>query len=321
MTPSFADRTTESPPTAFLPRMARCLWRQGAHTAHCPDEPTLEGRRALVTGGARGIGLETSRGLAARGAELVVASRGEPAGKRAAEELQRDHGPRAAFAPLDLADLGSVPRALDAIETATGGAALDIVVANAGLWPTRHALSAQGHEIAFATNVLGHHALVRGLEERGLLAEDGRLVFVTGDIYILCSDCTPDYAYRGALGGQLAYCRSKLGNLWMAGELARRHPRWSVFAVHPGVVATELGGGGRLAVAAKRTMMISPAEGAQTSLFCATQPGLESGSYVHNTMGRMQLSAKDPGADRGKAARLFEQVDALVGEEASEAPR
>ncbi len=312
MTTPFADRTTDAPPTAFLPRMARCLWRQAERTATCPDAPRLEGRRALVTGGARGIGLETSRGLAARGAEVIVASRGETAGKQAAQDLEQQTGRAAAFAALDLADLGSVPRALDAIEAATKGARLDVLIANAGLWPSRYGRSAQGHEIAFATNVLGHHALLRGLEERGLLAEDVRVVFVTGDIYILTSACTPDYAYRGALGGQLAYCRSKLGNLWMAAELARRQPSWRVHAVHPGVVATELGGGGAVTAAVKRSMMLTPAQGAQTSLFCATQPDLASGSYVHNTMGRVTLSPKDPGADRAKAARLFEQVEALA---------
>ena len=67
-------------------------------------------------------------------------------------------------------------------------------------------------------------------------------VIVVGDIYILARGCSADYAYRGALGGQLAYCRSKLGNLWYARELARRHPSLRVHAVHPGVIATELGG-------------------------------------------------------------------------------
>jgi len=126
---------------------------------------------ALVTGGSRGIGLETSRGLASRGAEVVAASRGEALGRSVADDLRAAFGRPAHFVPLDLSDLASPPVALDRLEGVLGGRRLDLLVANAGLWPLRHRLSAQGHEIAFATNVLGHHALIRGALERGLLAE------------------------------------------------------------------------------------------------------------------------------------------------------
>jgi len=75
-----------------------------------------------------------------------------------------------------------------AIEELSGGS-VDLVVANAGLWPQRHALSKQGHEAAFATNALGHHGPVRALEESGLLANDATVVLMTGDIYIMASAC------------------------------------------------------------------------------------------------------------------------------------
>ncbi len=312
MNGSFADRVTHHPPTSVARRMAACLWRQSARTAECPPTPGLEGRIALVTGGSRGIGLATSRGLAARGAELVSASRGEAAGKRVAEEIRAESGVPAHFVPLDLGDVARIPQALDRLETLLAGRLLDVLVANAGLWPTRHGLSAQGHEIAFATNVLGHQALVQGALERGLLADGARVVIVTGDIYIMASECTPDYAYRGALGGQLAYCRSKLGNLWCVRELARRHPELSVHAVHPGVIASELGGSNAGPVGAvKRALMLSLEQGAQTSLFCATQHGLESGSYYHNVLGRVELRPDDPAADAAKAAKLWQQLEQL----------
>lgn len=308
----FADRVTTNPSTRALPRLFRCMWQQARLTPVCPPTP-IEGRTALVTGGSRGIGLETSRGLAARGAEVISAARGEEAGKRIAEDLRAEHGRAAHFVPLDLGDLRSLPATFDRLESLLRDRRLDIVVANAGLWPLRHGLSAQGHEIAFATNVLGHHALIEGLLHRDLLAECARIVVVTGDIYIMAAECTSDYSYRFALGGQLAYCRSKLGNLWYAQELARRYPALRVYAVHPGVIASELSGSNTGAIGAiKRALMLSPKQGAQTSLFCATHPDLESGTYFHNTLGCVRLRPDDPGCDSARAQALWDHLGRLT---------
>jgi len=313
MSTEFADRLTERPSRSVPRRMTACMWRQAKKSAHCPMEPRLDNKVALVTGGGRGIGLETSRGLARRGAEIIMASRGEEAGKATADELQAEFSRPAHFVSLDLSDLREIPGSLDRIEDALAGRTLDILIANAGLWPTSFGRSAQGHEIAFATNVLGHHALVQGAIERGLLSDDARVVIVTGDIYILSEECTPDYTYRGAIGGQLAYCRSKLGNLWYARELARREPGLNVTAVHPGVIASELGGiGNGLVDWIKGRLMLSVEQGAQTSLFCATQPGLPSGSYFHNVLGRVELDPADPGADDGKARALWDLLEERI---------
>jgi NAD(P)-dependent dehydrogenase (short-subunit alcohol dehydrogenase family) len=292
--------------------MLDSMWRQAARSGVCPAEPRLDGRIALVTGGSRGIGLATSRGLAERGAEVLTASRGRETGERIATELRTETGRPAHFVPLDLGDLATIPATLDRLAAILAERELDILIANAGLWPSGHGLSAQGHEIAFATNVLGHHALIQGTLERGLLAEGARVVVVTGDIYILSDECSADYTYHGAYGGQLAYCRSKLGNLWYAQELARRHPELRVHAVHPGVIASELGvGSGRVAAWIKRAFMLPIGAGAQTSLFCATQPDLESGTYYHNVLGRIELDPTDPGADATKAKALWELVERL----------
>jgi hypothetical protein len=136
---------------------------------------------------------------------------------------------------------------------------------------------------------------------------------LTGDIYILQSACTPDYRWTGPLGGMRAYCRSKLGNLWIGAELAKRSPSLEVAVVHPGVVATHLGGeAGALASRFKQLIMISPELGAQTPLLCATQPGLESGGYWHNAHGRMRLAASDPARDAAAAGKLWETCEALA---------
>ena len=97
-------------------------------------------------------------------------------------------------------------------------------------------------------NVLAHFALRRALQRAGLLPS-ARVVIVTGDIYVLQSACTPDYAgrARGAACAPMAAASS--ANLWIAAELQRRFPALTVVSTHPGVVATNLGGAGGGALA------------------------------------------------------------------------
>ena len=136
---------------------------------------------------------------------------------------------------------------------------------------------------------------------------------ITGDIYIIESDCTSDHRWNGGLGGMRAYCRSKLGNIWIAAELTRRFPKLCVFVAHPGVVATNLGGNaGALGDRIKARFMISPELGAQTALVCATQKGLENGGYYHNTGGLMRLAPSDPARNTASAEALWDHCEALA---------
>jgi NAD(P)-dependent dehydrogenase (short-subunit alcohol dehydrogenase family) len=289
------------------------MWRQEARSLVCPKTPRLDGQRALVTGGNEGIGLGTCRGLLERGARVVMASRSEDKAERACAQLRDELGAEvpASFLPLDLSDLSRVREAALRLATQLGGDRLDVLICNAGLWPRRHGVSPQGHELAFATNVLGHFLLLRYLVGRHLAA-DARVVIVTGDIYILANDCTPDYHYQTPYGGMLAYCRSKLGNLWLARELQRRHPELHVRVAHPGVVATSLGGERKgLVEAFSRRTMIDGVLGAQTTLYCVTQPDLPDGAYVHNVRGITKLADDDPASDGSRAAELWEQCETL----------
>lgn len=307
----FADRVTRQPSVRALPRMLRSLWGQARANPVCP--PTrIDGRLALVTGGSLGIGLETIRGLAARGAEVIAAARHRAAGEQMVRALEAEHARPAHFLPHDLADLSLLPATLDGLESVLRGRTLDLLIANAGYWPTRYGRSPQGHELAFATNVLGHAALIGGARQRGLLADGCRIVIVTGDLYVTERRCSPDFRYEGKLGGFRAYARSKLGNLWYARELARRDASLRVLAVHPGTVATGLGGRAPgLVDRIRRTFLLSPEQGAQTTLFCATQPSLESGAYYHNVLGRMELRPDDPAMDATRSAALWELVESL----------
>jgi NAD(P)-dependent dehydrogenase (short-subunit alcohol dehydrogenase family) len=308
--------TTDAPPRAG-PRLLASMRGQAARTSRCPDTPRLDGRLAVVTGATGGIGLEIARGLRARGADLVLPCRSRERGERLVRLLREDAPGRGGAGlervDMDMEDLTSVGAAAEAIARAAAGRPVELLVENAGVWPSRYRVTAQGHEIAFGVNVLAHFALRRVMQRAGVL-DRARVVVLTGDIYVRASACTPDFVWRGRRGGMQAYCRSKLGNLWIAGELARRHPALHVVAVHPGVVATDLGGALPGPLARLRERLFVPAElGAQTPLRAATQEGLESGAYVHNTMGRMRLHPGDPARDTESAAALWETCSALAG--------
>jgi len=297
-----------------LRRMLAASFGQARRTPRCPDSPRLDGRLALVTGATGGIGFEIARGLARRGAELILPCRNPAKGEALLERLRADGAKRCELVAMDLEDLESVRAGAQQIEALRAGRPLDLLVENAGIWPSRYARTRQGHEIAFGVNVLAHFALRRQLAASGALARGARIVALTGDIYILESTCTPDSTWSGRNGGMRAYCRSKLGNLWIAAELLRRQPTLEVYVVHPGVVATNLGGRmGALGDAFKRLVMIPPELGAQMPLVCATQPGLANGAYYHNAHGRMRLSPRDPARDERAAAALWATCEALAG--------
>ncbi|MCU1479526.1 MAG: short-chain dehydrogenase/reductase [Subtercola sp.] len=126
----------------------------------------LTGKRAIVTGGASGIGLETARALAAAGAEVTLAVRDVTAGEVAAREIA-DEGARVLVAELDLSSPASVRRFVEA-----WSGPLDILVDNAGVMATPETHTAEGRELQFATNHLGHFQLTVGLHDA--LAEAAR---------------------------------------------------------------------------------------------------------------------------------------------------
>lgn len=296
-------------------RQGRCVSKQRQQSLRCPEAPRLDGRLALITGANAGIGFATASGLLDRGATVLLAGRDEAKLERAAERLAEAEGSapeRLLTVTVDLADLDAVEAAVARLPARLDGRRVDILVENAAVLPQRPDRTAQGYELAFGTNVLGHFALRRGLQQEDLLYPEARVIVVTADSYILEQDCTADYRPVGAEGGKRAYYRSKLGNLWIGRELARRHPELQVYCVHPGVVSTGLVGlSGFGALFALRSLL-EPEAGAQMALICATQPGLESGAYYHNIHGQVVLAAQDPGSNDEGAGRLWEACEAIL---------
>lgn len=313
-----------------LKRLIGSMRGQRVHTRNCPDLPLINGRIAVVTGITSGIGKETARGLLSRGARLLAVCR-NPEKADALRARFAAEGLNTKLLEIIIADLGRPEAALQAaaeIKARLRGAQIDILIENAAEWLSQYGETDDGFEQSFATNVLGHFALRRGLMN-GALGAHARVIVVTDDIYVLAQSCSPHYRWRGVLGGMRAYTRSKLGNFWIARELQRRQSNLNVFIVHPGVAASNLARSatekaslsGRLVGWVRSKIMMSCRQAAQTTLLCATQDNLSHGSYYHNVHGEIELNNDDPAMNDIAAAALWNRcvklTDALMTEEAA----
>ena len=181
------------------------------------DTPDQSGRVAVVTGASGGLGLETARALASRGATVVAASR--DASK--------------ADVRLDLASLASVRTAAD--EILARFPRVDLLINNAGVMEAPYSLTEDGFELTLATNHLGHFALTGLLLERLLRTPGSRVVTVTS-----LAHRRGRIAFDDLNGAADAYAQSKLANLLFAFELDERLAGTGTIslAAHPGIVST-----------------------------------------------------------------------------------
>ncbi|MCZ7375819.1 SDR family NAD(P)-dependent oxidoreductase [Micromonospora sp. WMMC250] len=204
------------------------------------DGVDLTGRRMIVTGGASGIGVETTRALARAGAEVTIATRDPRRADALVEEFasQATRGAVSASA-LDLADLASV----DAFVAGWQGP-LDVLVANAGIMaiPTRQ-LTAQGWELQLATNYLGHFALARGLHDNLRAARAARVVVVSSGAHLAAPlDFDDPQFERRPYDPWSAYGQSKTAEVLLAVGISRRWAKDGITAnaLNPGYIFTNL---------------------------------------------------------------------------------
>jgi NAD(P)-dependent dehydrogenase (short-subunit alcohol dehydrogenase family) len=201
----------------------------------------LSGKRVLVTGVSAGLGVETARALAARGAKVVGAARDLAKAERATAEVraQAANGGGLELVALDLASLVSV-RACADVQLADGRP-FDAVIANAGVMRTPFGHTVDGFETQFGTNHLGHFVLVNRIAS--LIAPGGRLVNVSsaGHRYSDVDLDDPNFEHA-PYDPMIAYGRSKTANILFAVEFDRRHRARGVraTALHPGGIRTEL---------------------------------------------------------------------------------
>ncbi|SIM71672.1 SDR family NAD(P)-dependent oxidoreductase [Micromonospora cremea] len=200
----------------------------------------LTGRRAVVTGGASGIGLETARALADAGAEVTLAVRDTAAGERAAADITAGGAPGAVrVARLDLADRASI----DAFVAGWTGP-LHILVNNAGVMALPELTrTAEGWERQFAINHLGHAELTLGLHDALAAARDARIVVVSSSAHQQSPVVFDDIHFTARpYEAWSAYGQSKTATIMFTVALARRWATDGITAnaLHPGGIMTNL---------------------------------------------------------------------------------
>lgn len=289
----------------------------------CKSSRQLHGKTVIVTGSNSGIGKETALDLARRGARVILACRDEQRAEEAVREIKMRTGSNeVVYMHLDLAKLQSVRSFAETFLKKE--ARLDILINNAGI--AIEGKTEDGFGVIFAVNHLSHFLLTHLLLERLKECGPSRIVNVSSmghrvaslDFHCLNThkDLTKDYTGMDVFS---VYCQSKLCNVLFTHELAKRLTSTNVtcYSLHPGVIRTNIGrhGGilGRTIWSFLGVLFFANAEaGAQTTLHCALQEGLEplSGSYFsHCAMEEVSAKARDDAA----AKKLWELSERFCG--------
>lgn len=248
----------------------------GSTAEQVTDGLSLAGRTYLVTGSTSGIGRETARVLALRGARVIGTARTLERAERACATLAGDAMPVA----CELSDPGSVRACAESI--ARRGISLSGIVCNAGIMALPSFERAHGYELQFFTNHIGHFILVTNL--LGALSPDARVVMVSSSMHRRAPAAGVDFDnLRGekSYSAWEAYGRSKFANVLFAKQLARRFSgsARTANALHPGVIRTELQRHmprvAALAMSAMAPLALKTVEqGAATQVYVATHPSL-----------------------------------------------
>jgi NAD(P)-dependent dehydrogenase (short-subunit alcohol dehydrogenase family) len=279
------------------------------------DIPDQHGRVALVTGANSGLGFQTARALAGKGATVMLACRDQRKGADALARITAEH-PAAAIEllELDLADLASVRKAAN--DALARHPRLDLLINNAGVMAIPHRTTADGFEMQFGTNHLGHFALTGALIDRVLETPGSRVVSVSSTAHRSGRMHWDDLQWTGRYRKWLAYGQSKLSNLLFIRELQRRLTAKGAstiaVAAHPGYASTHLQAVGpemsgsrimsRIMPVANRVLSQTDEQGAWPQLYAATAPDVEGGEYF-GPGGFMELQGHPSRAGRSKAAR------------------
>jgi NAD(P)-dependent dehydrogenase (short-subunit alcohol dehydrogenase family) len=284
------------------------------------DIPDQTGRTFIVTGANSGLGLETARQLAAKGADVIMTARSEAKGRAAVASIG---GSNLDLRLLDLSDLDSVRAFAEGVEH------VDVLVNNAGIMMPPRSLTKQGFELQFGTNHLGHFALTGLLFDRLRKGQDARIVTVSSSLHRSGSIHFDDLTGERKYSPTGFYSQSKFANVLFGLELDRRLraaglPLRSLLA-HPGYSSTNLQSSGPTGIV-KQLMKVSNVimaqsveMGALDQLYAATAPGAESGQFIgpdrlsesrgHPKVVQPVKSAQDPETAR----RLWDLSEDLTG--------
>lgn len=286
---------------------------------HIPDQ---SGRVAIVTGANTGLGFETARMLAARGAAVVLAVRDVEKGKQAAARIAGDVTVQA----LDLTSLDSIRSA--AADLRAAHPRIDLLINNAGVMYTPKRTTADGFELQLGTNHFGHFALTGLLLDRLLPVPGSRVVTVSSTGHrIRAAIHFDDLQWERSYSRTAAYGQSKLANLMFTYELQRRlapHGTTVAVAAHPGVSNTELIRNAPAVLRVPVTWLAplltqTPEMGALPTLRAATDPAVVGGQYYGpgnrgEVRGFPKLVASSPDShDQAVQRRLWTVSEELTG--------
>ena len=280
--------------------------------------PDLSGRTAVVTGANGGLGLEAAKAFAAKGAHVVMAARDQAKAAGAAEEIRRET-PDASLEIVAL-DLGSLTSVRAATEKILGShERIDLLVNNAGLMAMPEGRTADGFEMQFGVNHLGHWALTAQLMPAILAADAARVVTVTSTARHMGRPVDPNNVnLEGKYSPWSAYGRSKLANfdfgLGLNAVFARSGVRAVSLVAHPGLSNTDLqattvaqGGGGALAPFFPKLAAVTgmdPAKGALPQIRAATDPAAKGGELYAPRFGNNGPAVRRPVLRPGRSKSI-----------------
>lgn len=285
----------------------------GSTAEQVTEGVSLEGKAIVVTGCNSGLGLETMRVLAMRGAHVIGTARTETK----ASEAGRSVKGKTTGVACELSDPKSVRAAVRTIGDKLGK--IDAIVCNAGIMALPKLETAHGCELQFFTNHIGHFILVTGLLDA--LADDGRIVITSSGAHRNAPTGGIDFDNLDGSKGYSPwtfYGQSKMANILFAKELAKKlaGTNKTANALHPGVIATNLGRHMNplmrvgLAVAVPLAMKSIP-EGAATQVYLAASPGAAgvTGEYWADcNVAKCRADGRDPAL----AQKLWERSEQIV---------
>lgn len=271
----------------------------------------MMGKTVVVTGGTGGIGFVAARRLAEAGAKPILVGRDRQRGSAAAERI-----PGARFHAADLGLMSEVQRLAAELAALPR---LDVLILNAGAIFARREATAEGLERTFALNHMHYFLLVNLLLETLRRSAPARVVLVASEAHRGARVDFDDLQCARRYGAWLAYKRSKLCNILLARELARRLHGTGVTAnaVHPGFVATDFGARNPFFFSmplalAKRTIAIDPEAGARPIVDLAASPGFDSVSGRYFDKG-LESRPSPAAQDDAAALRLWEESARIAG--------
>ncbi|MDP1825090.1 MAG: oxidoreductase [Archangium sp.] len=296
------------------------------------EMPSLEGQTWVVTGANSGLGLETVKALAAKGAHVVMACRDPSRAEAAADEVRRvAANAKLALESLDLASLDSILRFAGTL--AKNHPVLDGLINNAGIMAIPRRTTADGFEMQLGTNHLGHYALSLRLLPLLEAAKAPRLINVASTAHKFGTMNFDDLMGEKSYQPWAAYGQSKLANLLFTYELNRKlssaGKKTIAAAAHPGYAATNLQGVGAKMTGSKfsawfmntgNSLLAQPADmGALPTLYAATVPDVKGGEYF-GPDGFMELKGYPRRCDSNAkskdveaAQKLWEASEKLTG--------